>query len=106
MRVISYGGGVQSTALLVLAVRGELGQVEAALFCNVGDDSEDPDTLRYVRDVAIPFGHVGGVGFACHPEKWRGVQVPVIAIQRTDRKGERRTLFAELMRPESRSLSI
>ncbi len=45
MRVISYGGGVQSTALLVLANRGEIRYVDAALFANVGDDSEDPDTL-------------------------------------------------------------
>lgn len=98
--MISYGGGVQSTALLVLAVQGKLGPVDAALFANVGDDSEDPETLRYVREVAIPFGHLGGAG------QWRGVQVPVFALQRTDRRGERRTLFAELMRPDSRSLSI
>ena len=48
MRVISYGGGVQSPALLVMAARGELGKVDAALFCNVGDDSEHPETLEYV----------------------------------------------------------
>jgi hypothetical protein len=40
--VISYGGGVQSTALLVLAIQRQLGPVDAALFANVGDDSEDP----------------------------------------------------------------
>jgi hypothetical protein len=39
--IISYGGGVQSTAMLVLAIRGQLGyQIDAALFANVGDDSE------------------------------------------------------------------
>jgi hypothetical protein len=32
MRVISYGGGVQSTALCVLATQGKIGQIDAALF--------------------------------------------------------------------------
>lgn len=60
IRVISYGGGVQSTALCVLAVQGLLddimgGPVEAALFANTGDRSEHPDTLKYVRDVVVPW---------------------------------------------------
>ena len=107
LRVISYGGGVQSTALLVLAVRGELGRVDAALFANVGDDSEDPDTLAYVRRTAIPFGHQGGVwADRCRP-LWQGVQVPVFELHRFHRGGRRiRTLYEELTRPESRSLSI
>lgn len=54
MTVISYGGGVQSTAMLVLASQGRLGvNVDAALFSNVGDDSEHPATLDYVRNVAM-----------------------------------------------------
>lgn len=53
LTVISYGGGVQSTAMLVLASQGKLGyDVDAALFSNVGDDSEHPATLEYVRNVA------------------------------------------------------
>jgi hypothetical protein len=55
MRVISYGGGVQSTGLIVLATQGKLGAVDAALFANVGDDSEHPATLRYVREVMVPW---------------------------------------------------
>lgn len=46
MRVISYGGGVQSTAMIVLAAQGKLGPVTDAIFANVGDDSEHPQTLR------------------------------------------------------------
>lgn len=61
MRVISYGGGVQSTALLVMAAQGDLGAVDAALFANVGDDSEDPDSLSYIRDVAMPYAARHGV---------------------------------------------
>lgn len=54
LRVVSYGGGVQSTALLVLAAQGQI-DFKTFLFCNVGDDSESPDTLRYVREVAVPY---------------------------------------------------
>lgn len=61
MRVISYGGGVQSTAMIVLAVQGRIPDIDAALFANVGDDSEHPDTLRYVRDVARPYAHAHGL---------------------------------------------
>lgn len=66
LRTISYGGGVQSTALLVLAAQGKLddiigGPVDAALFANVGDDSEHPDTLRYIRDVAAPYAATHGL---------------------------------------------
>lgn len=91
MRVISFGGGTQSTALLVMATRGEL-QVDAALFANVGDDSEDPETLEYVRNVAIPFGAQHGV--------------PVHEIRRIKRDGTEETLYGRLTRYGSRSLPI
>ena len=50
LKVISYGGGVQSTAMVVLAVQGRI-DADVALFSNVGDDSEHPATLEYVRNV-------------------------------------------------------
>lgn len=59
---ISYGGGVQSTALVVLAALRDPdfesvmgGRVTSALFANVGDDSEHPRTLPFVRDVVTPW---------------------------------------------------
>lgn len=52
---ISYGGGVQSTALVVLAVQKKI-HADIALFANTGDDSEHPATLDYVRNVAQPYG--------------------------------------------------
>jgi hypothetical protein len=62
LTVISYGGGVQSTAMVVLAATGRLGHdVDAALFANVGDDSEHPATLDYVRNVAIPWAAERGL---------------------------------------------
>jgi hypothetical protein len=60
VRAISYGGGVQSTALLVLAAQREI-DFPLALFANVGDDSEHPATLRYVEEVAKPYAAAHGL---------------------------------------------
>lgn len=92
MKVISYGGGVQSTALLVLATRGALGHVDAALFANVGDDSERSTTLHYVREVAIPFGAAHGVA--------------VHELRRVKRDGAVETVASRMLRPGGRSLVI
>ena len=54
MRIFSFGGGVQSTAVLCLAAKGAL-QYDAFVFANVGEDSEHPDALAYVRNVTMPF---------------------------------------------------
>lgn len=62
MRVFSFGGGVQSTAVLVLAAQGEIGY-DAFLFANVGEDSENPDTLRYVAEIARPYAEQHGLRF-------------------------------------------
>ncbi|HEX4702332.1 MAG TPA: phosphoadenosine phosphosulfate reductase [Pseudonocardiaceae bacterium] len=91
LSAISYGGGVQSTALLVLAGTGRL-DVDVALFANVGDDSEHPATLRYVREIAIPWATQHGV--------------PVHILDRVRRDGTRETLFGRLTKPGSRSLPI
>jgi len=90
MRVIAYGGGVQSTALCVLAIQGKIGPVDAALFANVGDDSEDPASLAYVKAVTPWFGERG---------------LPVHTLQRVRRDGAAETLWQRLLRP-SRSIDI
>lgn len=97
LRTISYGGGVQSTALVVLACTGKLdnvlgGPVDAALFSNVGDDSEHPATLDYVRNVAMPWAAERGL--------------PVHELHRVKRDGTVETLWGRLMKPDSRSLPI
>lgn len=56
----SFGGGKQSMACLVLAVQGVI-DCRLFLFANVGDDSEHPDTVAYVRDVAIPYAEANGI---------------------------------------------
>ena len=53
-RVFSFGGGVQSTAALVLAARGEI-DFPVFLFANVGDDSEDPKALKYIEEYSKPY---------------------------------------------------
>lgn len=63
-RVFSYGGGVQSNAVLVLQATGKLtSPYDAFVFANVGADSENPDTLDYVETVAKPYAAKHGIRF-------------------------------------------
>lgn len=91
LRVVSYGGGVQSTALLVLAARGEI-DFPIFLMANVGDDSEHPATLAYVREVAMPYAAEHGI--------------ELHLLDRVKRDGTVETLWGRLMRDGSRSLPI
>lgn len=91
IRVISYGGGTQSTALLILAARGEI-DYRAALFANVGDDSEHPATLRYVREVAMPYA-------AAH-------DIELTEVRRTKRDGTTETIYGRLTRAGGASIPI
>ena len=92
MRTISYGGGGQSTALCVRATQGKIGHIDAALFANVGDDSEHPETITYVREVMIPWAAPRGL--------------PVHELKRVKRDGTVETLLEQLLKPNSRSLPI
>lgn len=60
LRVFSFGGGVQSTAALVLAAGARI-DYRRFVFAHVGEDSENPDTLRYLEDHALPFGEAHGL---------------------------------------------
>lgn len=91
MKAFSYGGGVQSTAALVLAAQGEI-PYKVFLFANTGDDSEDPRTLHYVRHIAARYA-------ASH-------RLDLRILERRKRHGEIETLYGRLMRPGSRSLPI
>lgn len=84
MRTISYGGGVQSTAMLVLAAQGEI-DYRVALFANVGDDSENPATLAYVEQVAKPFAVAHGIELVELRRTWRdGRQTSLLAYTQGD----------------------
>lgn len=91
LRTISYGGGVQSTAMIVLAIQGQI-NADVGLFANVGDDSEHPATLTYVRDEMIPWAAERGF--------------PVHELARVKRDGTTETLMGRLTKPGSRSLPI
>jgi hypothetical protein len=91
VKVFSFGGGVQSTAALVLAAQGRL-DFQTFLFCNVGADSENPDTLFYVHEIMMPFAATHGL--------------TLHELQRMRRDGSPETLYGWLTRPGSRSIGI
>lgn len=91
LRVISYGGGVQSTALLVLAAQRRI-DFPTFLFANVGDDSEHPATLAYVRQIAIVYARQHGI--------------EIHELQRRRRDGSVETLWERLHQSQSRSIPI
>lgn len=91
LKMISYGGGVQSSAMIVLAIQGKI-DAQHAVFANVGDDSEHPASLEYVRNVMQPWA--AGHGF------------PVHEVQRIKRDGSVETLWGRIMRENSRSIAI
>jgi hypothetical protein len=91
LRIFSFGGGWQSTAALALAARGDL-DFKVFVFANVGDDSEDPATLAYVRDHARPFAAANGLDLH--------------TLSRIRRDGTTETLYGRLTKEGSRSLPI
>ena len=80
-RYFSFGGGVQSTAVLVLATQGRV-QYDAFLFSNVGNDSENPATIAYVENVAKPYAKAHGI--------------ELVELQKRRRTGEAVTLLGQL----------
>jgi len=84
-------GGVQSTAALVLAAQGKI-DYQTFLFCNVGTDSENPETLAYVEQVAKPYAARHGLD--------------LIELSRKKRDGTVETIYGRITRPDSRSIGI
>lgn len=91
LRVVSYGGGIQSTALLVLAAEGRI-DYRTFIMANVGDDSEHPKTLEFVRGPAAEYARDHGIDLH--------------VLDRVKRTGEVETLYGRLTREGSRSLPI
>jgi hypothetical protein len=89
--VIAYGGGIQSTAMLVLAAERRI-MADALLFANVGEDSEDPATLQFVREHALPYATRHGLDLHI--------------LTRRKRDGSVETLWGRMMREGSKSLPI
>lgn len=61
IRAVSYGGGVQSTALMVLAAQRVI-DFPVFLHADVGHDSEAKGTIRYVRQITDPLPTVAACG--------------------------------------------
>jgi hypothetical protein len=91
VRVFAHGGGVQSTAALVLSAQGKI-DFPIHLFSNVGDDSEHPATLKYVREVSMPYAEAHGI--------------ELVELHRFRRDGTPETLMGQLTKEGSRSLPI
>ncbi|MGW5266929.1 phosphoadenosine phosphosulfate reductase [Microbispora sp. NPDC004025] len=77
--------------MLVLAAQRQI-NFPTFLFANVGDDSENPATLSYVRGVATAYARQHGI--------------EIHEIQRRSRNGSIETLWERLHQPQSRSIPI
>lgn len=91
LRSFSFGGGVQSTAALVLAAQGRI-DYRTFVFANVGEDSENPGTITYVEKHARPYAEAHGL--------------TLIELDRIKRDGSTETLLGRLTKEGSRSLPI
>lgn len=91
LRTFSFGGGVQSMAALVLASQRRI-DFRTFLFANVGDDSEHPDTLDYLRTFAHPFAERHGL--------------QLVEIQRITRTGAVETIRSRIGRADRKSQVI
>lgn len=92
IRVFSYGGGVQSFTTLALQAHGRLPRpYDVFIFANVGNDSENPDTLEHMHNVAIPFAEQH--------------QIPLVITQKKLRDGSEDTLLKFIQRTK-RSVPI
>lgn len=90
VKAFSFGGGVQSVAALVLAAQGQI-DYQTFLFANVGDDSEYPETMTYLRKVAMPYAAAHGLR--------------LIELHKTRADGSTESLWQKLSRTE-RSVDI
>lgn len=88
--VFSCGGGVQSTACLVLAAQGRI-PYKAFIFANVGDKAESPATIKYIDQVLKPYAAEHGIDW--------------IDVSWVDRQGRQRDLYDDLLEQE-RSINI
>ena len=68
MRVFSFGGGVQSTAALVLASQGKI-DYQTFLFADTGD--EHPDTYDYLNNVHLPYAEAHGLEVLTLKRTWK-----------------------------------
>lgn len=87
-RFISFGAGVQTTALAILTARGKVEDpAELMVFADTGD--EKPETYAYLRDVFRPWAEANGLplvmvnrgGETLYEYAWRYRLVPSVTIR-------------------------
>lgn len=91
LRTFSFGGGWQSGAALVLAARGEL-DYRTFLMANVGEDSENPGTIEWVRDYGMPFAAEHGLTLHLLDRHKRDGSVETIRGRIMNSHGSRQTI--------------
>lgn len=86
-RVFSFGGGVQSVAVLALQIQGQLPTpFDEYVFANVGDDSENPDTLDYFAEIVQPMAAAHGIKMTTRQKTRYGKPDTVLeAVKRDNR---------------------
>jgi len=71
--MLSFGAGVQTTALLVLCAEGAWPlRPDAVVFADTGDEKEA--TYRYLSEVAEPYAHGYGMEIVTLGPEWRAPQ--------------------------------
>jgi len=63
-QVLSFGGGVQTTALAIMAARGEV-EVDEVVFADTG--AEKPETYWYMENYTVPMLEEAGLLFTSIP---------------------------------------
>jgi hypothetical protein len=83
LEVLSYGGGTQSTAMLVLIKQGKLPKPDLVLHADTG--SELPETVQFIEvarqfcaDLMIPFAVVRSHRGSLHDDYLKDNSIPII----------------------------
>jgi len=89
--IFSCGGGVQSTACLVLAAQEQI-PYKTFIFANVGNQAESPATIVYIEKILKPYAHA-------HNIEWIDVRISSKNPQKLD-------LYTQLLRTDITSIGI
>ena len=89
--IFSCGGGVQSTACLVLAAQVKI-PYRTFIFANVGDKAESPHTVSYIRLVLKPYAKKHGIDW--------------VDVAWVDRSGRKRDLYEDQVSDGSNRIQL
>jgi 3'-phosphoadenosine 5'-phosphosulfate sulfotransferase (PAPS reductase)/FAD synthetase len=86
LEVLSYGGGTQSTAMLILIKQGKLPKPDLVLHADTG--SEMPETIEFLEiaekicnEINVPFKVVTSHKGALHDDYMRLKAIPIIGVR-------------------------